>query len=78
MKCLNRCDDPAEVSFTWPTSRGPQSANLCGVCSAHWWNENKNTNCGLGLIIRGPLNKREREALANDHKASVDLDPESF
>lgn len=61
-KCQNNCDDPAEQNFTWITSRGPQSANLCGVCAALWWSTYKHTPSGQSLTIC-PVNSYEIEPL---------------
>ena len=58
-KCINGCNDAAEHNFTWPTSRGPMSANLCGACSADWWAKYKNTAAGQGLIVGTVKSQKE-------------------
>ena len=51
MKCINQCPGPAESNISWPTSRGPMSANFCGTCAATWWKMWKHTPAGEGMII---------------------------
>ncbi len=51
MKCANGCTEPAEIRFLWPTSAGPQEADLCGHCAARWWSSYAHTPAGQGLII---------------------------
>ncbi len=50
-KCENCHNDPAEVNFAWPTSRGAQSANLCGVCAAQVWNAYRHTPAFSALTV---------------------------
>lgn len=54
MKCINECTDPAEQNFTWNTSKGAMSANLCGVCASNTWNKYKNTPSFQSIIIDAP------------------------
>ena len=60
-RCINACGERAEQNFTWPTSRGAVSVNICGVCASGWWAKFKNTPCGQGLII-GPVKSRKELA----------------
>lgn len=59
MKCINECQDPAEQNFTWPTSKGPMSANFCGVCAAASWDKYKNTPSFQSIIIDAPKSAKE-------------------
>jgi hypothetical protein len=49
-KCDN-CQDYAEHALTWPVTGGHQSANLCGCCSAMWWDKYAHTPSGQGVTI---------------------------
>jgi hypothetical protein len=67
MKCINRCEDPAEQNFTWPTSRGPMSINLCGVCASDFWNKFNSTEAGLCIIVSSPKNVRELSLVCSEY-----------
>jgi len=50
MKCV-QCEQPAEARFKWPTSQGPQEAELCGGCAAAAWAKYQNTEAFHALVI---------------------------
>jgi len=66
---ISGCTLPPEVSFTWPTSRGTESAILCNTHSRDWWDMFKNTNAGQGLQIRTLL----KEVNFNKHEETCGL-----
>lgn len=66
-KCLNGCNDAAEQNLTWPTSRGPMSANFCGVCAAEWWARFKNTSAGQGLVIGAAKSQKELAEICDEY-----------
>lgn len=67
MKCLNQCADMAEQNFTWPTSKGIMSANLCGVCASEWWNKFRNTPSGQTLTISPVKTNKELTELCAEY-----------
>jgi len=50
LKCC-QCGVIAEVNFTWLTSQGSQTANLCHLCASRFWKQHEHTNAGQTLII---------------------------
>lgn len=67
MRCINKCVEPAERNFTWPTTRGAMSANLCGSCAATWWSRYANTDAGLALTIGEPKTDAELAELCAEY-----------
>lgn len=70
-KCINNCHDPAEHNFTWPTSNGPMSANLCGACASQFWSKFNHTPCGQGLIIMPVKSRKELAEICSEYQESA-------
>lgn len=67
-KCINACPDLAEVNISWPTSRGPMTANFCGLCSSIWWAKYKNTPSGSGAILGPVKSVKEMAAVCAEYE----------
>jgi len=67
-KCVNMCDDSAEMNFAWPTSRGHMCANFCGSCASVWWSKYKNTPAGQGVCLSPPKSAREMAEICKEYE----------
>lgn len=59
MPHCTQCQQPATVRFAWPTTTGPQSANLCQDHASAWWKQYQHTPAGLGLQISPAEGQKE-------------------
>ena len=69
-KCVQGCVDKAEHNFTWNTSNGVMSANLCGVCASNWWSKYSHTPSGETLTIGEIKNNKELEQICSEYATS--------